>query len=270
MLALTEKTALIQALGMVVHDEVKAAIGPLQTRIAQLEGELKKKQDVADDEGPPPVDQEFLRQYVRVALEPIFKIINGGDNDISRDEIRQLVADAVGEAVAGLPVPRHCVGVFIDRAGHLHHLLSDGTDIDLGQVNGADGKDGAAGLPGVDGLDGVGFEAIAFEQVSERHYRLVVGNADASKIKTFDIVVPGQIQRGMWTDTVDYEAGDCVTLGGSQWCARVENKASRPDTDNENWFLTVKRGRDGKQGPQGPQGERGPPGEVITKILSSP
>ena len=274
MLALTEKQALIQALGQVVFEEVKAAVAPLNDRVALLEkaiGDLAvtKEQPLGEarGDGPAPVDVEFLRQYVAGALEA-FKFGKDADHDpdgidgksLSLDDVRACVADLIAEAVGNLPLPAHPVSWLIDRAGHLCFTKSDGTIHDVGQVVGRDGQDGAPGLKGEPGMDGVGFEALEFQQIDQRNYRLVIGNSDGSKLKTFNFMLPGQIQCGMWNDETEYDPGDCVTLNGSQWCARVANKASRPETDNEQWYLTVKRGRDGNRGPPGPKGDAGADG----------
>lgn len=283
MLALTEKQALIQALGRVVFDEVKAAIAPLNDRITLLE---KTIGDLAVAKGGPlgeasggesqPVDAEYVRQYVAGALEAFGRAAKG-DNDAGHTDIkdslladlRRCVADLVAEAVGGLPKSRDCVGTVIDRAGHLQLSFSDGSLVDVGPIVGRDGQDGAPGPKGDPGTDGIGFDVIAFEKIDERTYRLVVGNAAGDKCKTFDIIVPGQIQRGMWNEETAYDAGDCVTLGGSQWCAKGSNKGSRPTTDNDDWFLSVKRGADGKQGVQGPKGQdgvNGRPGRDLTQM----
>ena len=281
MLALTEKQALIQALGQVVFEEVKAAVAPLNDRVALLEkaiGDLAVTKapplGEAQNDGPPPVDVEFLRQYVAGALEA-FKKDAANDPDgadgksLSLDDIRTCCADLIAEAVGNLPLPAHPVSWLIDRAGALCFSNSDGTIHTVGQVVGRDGKDGAPGLKGEPGMDGVGFEALEFQQIDQRNFRLVIGNTDGSKLKTFNFTLPGQIQRGMWNDETEYDPGDCVTLNGSQWCARVANKASRPETDNEQWYLTVKRGRDGNRGPPGAKGEAGQdgrPGRDLTQM----
>lgn len=215
--------------------------------------------------------------------------LNGKDgkdgSSVTVDDVRPLVLDLVDEAVGALPVPVHVVSGLVDRDGVLNLNLSNGETRKVGKVVGDDGKDVDPGkvrewleelvkeIPapkdGKDGKDGVGFEFIGFEQTGERSARLVVGNADGSKTKEFALTIPGQIHKGMWDENMEYEVGDCVTLASSQWCARVANKGSRPDTNNDHWFLAVKRGRDGKTGPQGtpgPAGKDGKDGRDLTQL----
>ena len=52
--------------------------------------------------------------------------------------------------------------------------------------------------------------------------------------------------RGMWQEGIVYRAGNFVTLGGSLWHCNAEATTSRPSTDNPDYSLAVKRGRDGK------------------------
>ena len=52
--------------------------------------------------------------------------------------------------------------------------------------------------------------------------------------------------RGTWNEGIVYYAGNFVTLGGSLWHCNASETTSRPTTDNPDWSLAVKRGRDGK------------------------
>lgn len=195
---------------------------------------------------------------------------------VTIDQLIPVVADAVSKSVAGLPKPPHVTGSVIDRDGVLNLMHSDGTSVKVGLVVGRDGtspsleqiremvKSAAAELPrpkdgadGKDGRDGIGFEDIRFEQIDTRNARLVVTNPDGSKSKEFSLILVGQDYRGMYDESAEYVRGDRVTLGGSEWHCNVPCKGVRPVTDDENWSLAVRRGRDGKKGDPGPQGEKG-------------
>ena len=268
MLALTEKQALIQALGQVVFDEVKAAIAPLQDRVAQLEkalGDLSivpKETPLGEarsDENPPAVDEEFLRQYVIGALEayeqsrpPVRDGKDGADGrdgadgkSLCLDDIRTCVNDLVDEAVGNLPLPVHCVSWLVDRAGHLHVTCSDGTVHDVGQVVGRDGKDGepgpagAPGKDGRDGIDGLGIEQIDYD--GERTFRLANEKIDRS------FMLPFPIDRGLWKPGRMYERGDVVSSDGSAYHAQ-ESTDKEPGTLGSGWRLMVKQGRRGRDG----------------------
>jgi hypothetical protein len=52
--------------------------------------------------------------------------------------------------------------------------------------------------------------------------------------------------RGTWQEGIVYRAGNFVTLSGSMWACNATETTSRPTTDNSDWSLAVKRGRDGK------------------------
>lgn len=266
MLALTEKQALIQALGQVVVDELKIAIAPLVDRVTQLEKALGDLSVVPDvplgearcDENQPAIDQEFLRQYVAGALEayeqtrpPVRDGQDGKDGErgadgtsVCLDDIRTCIADLVREAVGNLPVPVHPVSWLVDRAGHLHVTHSDGTVHDVGQVvgrDGIDGKDGAAGEPGPagkDGIDGLGIEAIEYD--GERTFHLRNEKIDRS------FVIPFPLYQGIWK-AGNYMRGDQVTSDNQQWIA-MRDTDKEPGTIDSGWRLCVKKGRDGKPG----------------------
>ena len=53
---------------------------------------------------------------------------------------------------------------------------------------------------------------------------------------------------GQWQEGVVYRAGNFVTLGGSLWHCNVNECSTRPSTENPDYSLAVKRGRDGKPG----------------------
>jgi len=57
------------------------------------------------------------------------------------------------------------------------------------------------------------------------------------------------LERGVYSASRAYEAGDAVTWAGSLWIAQRATSA-KPETD-DSWRLAVKRGRDGKDGAPG-------------------
>lgn len=83
----------------------------------------------------------------------------------------------------------------------------------------------------------------------------------SGKTFTRHIKSPFPVYRGVWREQ-QYERGDSVTFGGSQFIANRDTSA-KPETEDCGWQLAVKRGRDGKEGKQGPVGPRpnGPSGE---------
>ena len=273
MLALSEKQALIQALGQVVVDELKTAIAPLVDRVTQLEKALSDLSvvpkeaplgEARPDENPPAVDEEFLRQYVTGALEayeqtrpPVRDGKDGADGrdgidgkSLCLDDVRDCIGDLVNEAVGNLPLPVHCVSWLVDRAGHLHVTCSDGTVHDVGQVVGRDGKDGepgatgTAGKDGRDGIDGLGIEQIEYD--GERTFRLANEKIDRS------FTIPFPLYQGIWKQGA-YVRGDQVTSDNQQWIA-MRDTDKEPGTVDSGWRLSVKKGRDGKPGKDGKDG----------------
>lgn len=233
--------------------------------------------------------EAVVEQVKAFIPEPISGKDGKDGSSVTVDDVRPVVAALVNEAVDRIPRAIDVVDCLLDRDGNLCLAFSDGKIKPVGRVVGQDGKDAdpeqvrklvekiwsetpkpADGKDGANGKDGVGFEFLGFEQIDHRRAKFVVTNADGSQQKTFELIIPGMIQRGMWSDSVQYEVGDCVTLGGSQWCAVVANFNSRPDTENVNWFLSVKRGRDGKQGlpgVKGDPGKDGAPGKELQRMV---
>lgn len=77
----------------------------------------------------------------------------------------------------------------------------------------------------------------------------------SGKTFTRQIKSPFPVYRGVWREQ-QYERGDSVTFGGSQFIANRDTSA-KPETADCGWQLAVKRGRDGKPGEQGRDGPRG-------------
>ncbi len=220
MLALNEKQMLIEALGRVVVDEVRAATRPLQDRITQLEkaiGDMPVPKDGKDG-------------------------VDGADGkSLCLDEIRGCVTDLVAQAVSRIPVQPHCTGGIIDRDGALSLTFSNGTLKNMGQVVGRDGKDGepgAQGEAGRDGVDGLGIEQIEFD--GERTFRLANEKIDRS------FTIPYPLYQGLWKPGA-YVRGDEVTSDGSQFIA-MRDTDKEPGTIDSGWRLACKRGQNGKAG----------------------
>ena|SRR6185436_2468595 len=125
-------------------------------------------------------------------------------------------------------------------------------------VDGIAGKDGADGR---DGKDGLGFDDLSMEHDGERAFTFRV--ASGERVKEYRFSVPCVIYRGVFSEGTEYERGDAVTWGGSQWIAK-ETATVKPDesaTAAKFWQLAVKRGREGKVGPEGKRGAIGPKGD---------
>lgn len=128
-------------------------------------------------------------------------------------------------------------GAVIDRFGNLVLTLSDGTTRDLGRVVGKDAEPATPGAPGL------GFEDME-EELSDDGRTIVRRYSRGDAVKEFRHTMSVILDRGVYKDGREYEAGDAVTWAGSLWIAK-EKTSGRPDS-GQGWRLAVKRGRDGK------------------------
>lgn len=131
--------------------------------------------------------------------------------------------------------------------------------------DGRDGRDGQAGntgekgADGKDGRDGLGFDDLAVEFDGERTVTFKFQRGEV--VKSFVVVLPTVIDRGVFKEGKAYQRGDAVSFGGSLWIAQADTAEGKPDAgEGSCWRLSVKKGRDGKDGAageRGPQGEKG-------------
>jgi len=100
------------------------------------------------------------------------------------------------------------------------------------------------GQDGKDGRDAFDLEHL-FVSMGEDDRTLTFGFVRGEERIERSIVLAHQVYRGVWTKK-DYQRGDVVSFGGSQFVA-MRDTDSKPETD-DSWRLAVKRGRDGKDG----------------------
>lgn len=101
---------------------------------------------------------------------------------------------------------------------------------------------------GEPGRDGLGFDDLAVEYDGEKTITLKMQRGDV--VKEANIVMPINIDRGIFKEGQSYTPGDSVTWGGSYWIAQRDTGA-KPDSPDSGWRLAVKKGRDGKNGRNG-------------------
>lgn len=181
---------------------------------------------------------------------------NGADSNngkgLGADDIRELVALAVSDAVSKMPNRPSVVGGYIDLAGDLFFTNSDGGIFKVGHVVGKDADPAVIETqikaacekypPPKDGKDGFGLNDFTIEFDGERTWTARFINGDNNK--EFSWTVPTTIYRGVWREG-EYKRGDSVTRDGSQWIA-LKDTSTQPGAPNSDWQLAVKRGRDGK------------------------
>lgn len=231
-----------------IKEEVGKAVLPLSTRVESMTVETR----------------DAMAAIEPAALAPVLSV---------------LVEDAVGKAVAAIPVPKDgkdgvgAASALIDRDGNLVLTMTDGSTKSLGVVIGRDGQpgkdgvDGLVGKDGRDGLDGVGFDDMQFA-ISEDQRTLSIVAVRGENRKSWDIPLSHVLDRGVYKEGAEYKKGDAVSYGGSLWIAQ-EDTSDKPDSGSGSFRLSVKRGRDGKPGQDGAKGEPGPegkPGRDLTQI----
>lgn len=138
------------------------------------------------------------------------------------------------------------------------------------------GEKGEAGRDGRDASDLAIVKAMIAEQVklevadgwrsfsfaTPDYFRTFVVSSEALGIRQ-EVKTGLPLYRGVWKQG-QFELGDEVTYGGSQFMALADT-SDKPEA-SDNWQLACKRGRDGKDGKngergiQGMKGERGEPG----------
>lgn len=213
----------------------------------------------------PVVEVDFVKGIVSEVISEI-ELPKGKDGidgrdgkDIEIEEVKSLVAEKVSEAVAALPVPK------------------DGLDGKDG-INGIDGKDAIdlEILPEIDlnetyvrntyaehngglwksfektkGLRGWscivdGIKDVVIEQTDERKFSIKIERSSGI-INESSFNIPSIIDKGVFSEGNEYEAGDGVSYAGSFWIAQKDT-SERPNGEHTGWRLAVKRGRDGKDG----------------------
>jgi hypothetical protein len=104
------------------------------------------------------------------------------------------------------------------------------------------------GTDGMDGWDCVveGPSSIKVEHISDRGFA-VIETRSSGAVNRSEFKLPVVIYRGVHAEDTQYERGDQVTWGGSQWIAIEDNPEGKPMSGSKSWQLSCKRGRDGKE-----------------------
>lgn len=260
-------------------DGASVTVGDLQPLMDETIRQMRKDADEAIAE--PLRLAEAARDSILKALGNLRQPEDG--KSVTLEDVQPMLADAVkgmqdeaaqklDAAIKSLPAPKDgrdgadgkdgkggekgadgagIADLLTDRDGALVATFTDGRMKNLGVIvgkDGRDGKDGEKGLPGQDGRDGLGFDDLAVEYDGEKTITLKMQRGDV--VKEANIVLPINIDRGIFKEGQTYTAGDSVTWGGSYWIAQRATGA-KPDSADSGWRLAVKKGRDGKDGRNG-------------------
>lgn len=249
-----------EAFGIAMGEIVREAVEPLQRQISilekeladmasQLQSEVHAWNEAQPEKGEPgrdgkDCDMEAVKAMIMEAVKAIPAPADGKDgrDGVDGKDGQPGEKGADGAGIADL---------LTDRNGALVATFTDGRMKSLGVIvgkDGRDGKDGEKGVPGQDGRDGLGFDDLGVEFDGEKTITLKMQRGDV--VKEANIVLPINIDRGIFKEGQSYAAGDSVTWGGSYWIAQRDTGA-KPDSADSGWRLAVKKGRDGKDGRNG-------------------
>lgn len=248
--------------GQAMGEAIRRAVEPLQAEIADLKKQLAEMP--VPENGKDGAPGRDGKDGSSVTLQDVRPMLEEALADVRRE-----AQEALDSAIKSLPVPKDGKDGEPGKDGESFTLedaekLLDSKmarwELDFERrANDAlqraidrlpVPKDGKDGEPGKDGVDGIGFDDLEFEYDGERTVALVFTKGD--RVKRFDVTLPVVIDRGVYKQGTDYEAGDGVTWGGSYWIAQKDAPTGKPgEPGSEGWRLAVKRGRDGRDGKDG-------------------
>lgn len=150
---------------------------------------------------------------------------------------------AVTDAVAALPKPQDGKSVTLDDVmPAIEQLVRREVAALPPARDGRDGEPGPRGEAGINGKDGFTPDDFDFE-IDGRN--LVLSMRCGDRVVTRTKKVPWPINRGTYKKGTQYENGDVVTYGGSQFIA-IRDTEVPPPGNPDDWHLQVRRGADGK------------------------
>jgi len=208
-----------------------------------------------DGKDADPVDPEQIRMMVAEIVGPALAAIPVPENgkSVTLDDVRPMIEEAVAKAVSALPSPKDGVGVagaIIDRDGALILTLTDGSTKNLGPVVGRDADIAAFEARIKELVDAIprprdGRDGLGFDDLDliEDDRGMVLRFARDDVVK--DFVLPVVIDRGVYREGVTFLKGSGVTWGGSFWIAQRDT-FTKPDAPDSGWRLAVKKGQNGK------------------------
>lgn len=203
---------------------------------------------------PAPVDEAALVRQILAGLPPP---VPGRDGEAPTVEALQAL---VKSAVAQLPPPPTLEDVLGRVLMHIDGKLSEwelAFERRAQDVLTRAAERIPVPAPGRDGRDAFSLEDFSISMLEDQR-TLRLRFAHGELVREKDIVLNVPIYRGVYRDTSSYQRADCVTHGGSVFMAQCATRAV-PGT-NDDWVLSVKRGRDGKPGSRGEKGDKGDPG----------
>lgn len=214
--------------------------------VAEAVSALPKPKDGAD------VDMVAVERRIKELVEAIPVPKDG--QSVTLDDVRPLLDSAIAEirkdaksdverAVAAIPIPKDGRSVTLEDIRPVLDAAQARWELDFERraVDTLQRAIDKIPLP-KDGKDGLGFDDLSIEYDGERTVTLKFERGGVSKEKR--IVIPVVLDRGIYKDSQQYEAGDGTTWDGSYWVAQ-RSTSSKPDAPDSGWRLAVKKGTRG-------------------------
>lgn len=234
------------------NESLKARVAALEALPGPEKGEPGEKGADGITPAPEAIAGAFAPLAEQIIAEAVGKAVaelpaaekgEQGDpgKDVEPEALQAAVDAAIAKAVEALPAPKdgepgkdaaNIVEALKD-SGELVLTLQDGRLIRTGIRDGEDGKNGRDGFS----IDDFDCRVLEDDRTIELSFKSGE-NEHIAQLKW-----PTAIYRGVYKEDTEYERGDEVTWGGSQWHCDQPTK-DKPGT--ENWTLAVKKGRDGK------------------------
>lgn len=157
-----------------------------------------------------------------------------------RPMLVELVDQTMTKAVAALPQPRDGRDGLPGVPGPPGEKGLDGKD----GTPGRDGVNGQDGAPGRDGADGLGFDDLELHE-DRTGYKFVMRSGDREKSWQLKRL---PFEDDAWRHGLIYYPGAVVTHKGHGWICKAETR-ERPG-ESKHWRLFVRRGEDGRDAPR--------------------
>lgn len=265
----------LQGFSDVVVLAIKAAMAPLQERVASLEQvnrdlQARLAEALAIRDRVTTMEAKTYPEPTTVDLSPVMERLAAVEAKCSavgdvRERLVTVEMDGrkLAETMASLPAamsePSRSTlnesDIELSIRNHVEPLTKEVAllreRVAVAEVRpllpgpaGKDGKDGQNGIDGKDGADGLGWDD--FEEVLEDDRIFVHRYTKGERVKEFRHTLAVPLDRGTWRSESTYVKGDGATFGGSFFIAQ-RNNPGKPE-DGDGWRLAIKRGRDGRDG----------------------
>jgi hypothetical protein len=224
----------LNALAKQTANLVREATAPLVQRIAQLEARQPERGEKGD---PGPAGRDGLPGPKGDPGERGPQGEKGMDGQDGRDA--EVNFDDIVKAVETVH-ERLIAKYMLDFERRAADTLQKAIDKIPAPKDGRDGKDGK------DGKDGLSITDLVREYDASTHEVVETWRVPGSDVaKTLRYPAGGIHYKGYWREGLQVKAGEAWTSEGHMWIA-AHNTTTKPGTNNPDWYLGARKGRDGK------------------------